>query len=567
MSWTGWLLFFGIVNVIHFISTWKLYQAAGKKAWEAVIPVYNAVVLMQIINRPRWWVFLFFIPTINLIIIPIVWVETLRSFGFRSTRDTALVLLSGGLYIATKNYGSPLDYISDRSLKPRTAFGEWFSSILFAVVAATLVHNYIMQPYIIPTGSLEKTLLVGDFLFVSKFHYGSRVPMTAVSFPMVHDTLPLVKIRSYLKKPQLPYLRLPKFQEIKRNDIVVFSWPADTVRQFFVKEAGVRKPIDKKSNYVKRCVGLPGDTLEIKDGLIYINSKRTKLPERAKVQYTHTVFAEKGVSARKLKELGYKDFLRTYKVQNITQQRFNALRPYLLGTKGESIEDFRLITSSNGLPVSVVNELRLSVTEVLEREKEMTLTLAEAKKLAAEPWVDFVVRKNQTEKIPNTQFFPNALPFDWNEDNFGPIVLPKAGVTIQLNDANYPLYKKLIREYESNDFVKKQNGYVINGEATNTYTFQQDYFWMMGDNRHKSEDSRFWGFVPADHIVGKPVFIWFSIEGFTEGIKNWRIRWNRVFTTVGLEGPPKSYFPHFIVFVVLWQIVSWYRKRKKSQAT
>ena len=368
MSWTGWLLFFGIVNVIHFVSTWKLYQAAGKKAWEAVIPVYNAVVLMQIINRPRWWVFLFFIPTINLIIIPIVWVETLRSFGFRSTRDTALVLLSGGLYIATKNYGSPLDYISDRSLKPRTAFGEWFSSILFAVVAATLVHNYIMQPYIIPTGSLEKTLLVGDFLFVSKFHYGSRVPMTAVSFPMVHDTLPLFKIRSYLKKPQLPYLRLPKFQEIKRNDIVVFSWPADTVRQFFVKEAGVRKPIDKKSNYVKRCVGLPGDTLEIKDGLIYINGKRTKLPERAKVQYTHTVFAEKGVSARKLKELGYKDFLRTYKVQNITQQRFNELRPYLLGTKGESIDDFRLITSSNGLPVSVVNELRLSVTEVLERE-------------------------------------------------------------------------------------------------------------------------------------------------------------------------------------------------------
>jgi signal peptidase I len=177
--------------------------------------------------------------------IPVVWVETLRSFGFNSSRDTALVLLTGGLYTATKNYGDTLNHIKDRSLKPRTAFGEWISSVLFAVVAATLVHTYFMQPYIIPTGSLEKTLLIGDFLFVSKFHFGSRVPTTAVSFPMVHDTIPVLKIRSYLKKPQLPFMRLPGLQKVERNEIVVFSWPADTVRQFFVKEAGVRKPIDK----------------------------------------------------------------------------------------------------------------------------------------------------------------------------------------------------------------------------------------------------------------------------------------------------------------------------------
>ena len=146
----------------------------------------------------------------------------------------------------------------------RSSFNEWIGSIIFAIVAATFVHNYFFQPYIIPTGSLEKSLLIGDFLFVSKFHYGARVPSTTISFPMVHDTLPLIKIRSYLKKPQLPYMRLPKFQKIKRNDIVVFNWPADTVRQFFVREAGVKKPTDKKSNYVKRCVGLPGDKLEIK---------------------------------------------------------------------------------------------------------------------------------------------------------------------------------------------------------------------------------------------------------------------------------------------------------------
>ena len=237
MTFTQWFLFILFVQFVHFFGTWKLYQRAGYKPWQAAIPIYNAVVLMKIINRPRWWVLMFFMPIINLIIFPVVWVETARSFGKRSTTDTFLTLISFGLYLYTINYNDQLEHIKDRSLKPRTAFGEWFSSILFAVVIATLVHTYFIQPYIIPTGSLEKTLLTGDFLFVSKYHYGARVPQTAVSFPMVHDTIPLARFRSYLKNPQLPYMRLPKLQEIKRNEVVVFSWPADTVRQFFKKEA------------------------------------------------------------------------------------------------------------------------------------------------------------------------------------------------------------------------------------------------------------------------------------------------------------------------------------------
>ena len=567
MSWSGWLLLFVVLNGVHFLSTWKLYIAAGKNAWEAAVPIYNAIVLMEIIHRPRWWVLLMLIPIINLIIIPVIWVETIRSFGFNSTKETALVLITGGLYTATKNYGSTLKHEKERSLKPKTAFGEWVSSILFAVVAATLVHTYIMQPYIIPTGSLEKTLLVGDFLFVSKFHYGSRVPMTTVSFPMVHDTLPILNIRSYLKKPQLPYLRLPGLQKIERNEIVVFSWPADTVRQFFVKEAGVRKPIDKKSNYVKRCVAIPGDTLQIIDGLVHIDGEKTQLPQRARVQYVHTLSHNEGISAKKLLDLGYKDFTRTYKIKGITQQSFNVIRPYILGTTGTSVEDFKVITSSRGLPIEIVQQLRLQVTEVLARERQLTLTLNEAKELAIQPWVDTVVRRNQAESIPNTNFFPNALPYDWNEDNFGPLVLPKKGMQVTLTRENYPIYKKLIREYEKNDFIREADRFYLNGQEVTQYTFKQDYYWMMGDNRHKSEDSRFWGFVPADHIVGKPVFIWFSIEGINDGIKNWRIRWSRLFTTVGLEGKPRSYFPHFIVIVALWQLFSWYRKRKVKKET
>ena len=260
------------------MGTWKLYKAAGYKSWQAIVPIYNAIILMKIIKRPGWWVVLLFVPTINLILFGVIWVETMRSFGKNTIKDTALVLLTLGLYIYVINYSDKLTHIADRSLRPRTGFGETLSSILWAVILATIVHNYFIQPYIIPTGSLEKSLLIGDFLFVSKFHYGARAPMTAISAPMVHDTIPGLKIRSYLKYPQYPYLRLPRLQKIRRNDIVVFSWPADTVRQFFVREKRVDKPIDKKSNYVKRCVGVPGDTLEIIDGFVHTNGIKNVLP-------------------------------------------------------------------------------------------------------------------------------------------------------------------------------------------------------------------------------------------------------------------------------------------------
>ena len=275
MTFQQWFIFFLIIQVIHFLGTWKLYVKAGRKAWEAAVPVYNAIVLMQIINRPKWWVILLFIPIINLLMFPILWVETIRSFGKNSSMDTLLVIATLGFYIYYINYMEDVKYIENRSLKPRTATGEWVSSIAFAIIAATIVHTYVMQPYTIPTSSLEKTLLIGDFLFVSKFHYGARVPMTTVAAPMVHDTLPFVKIRSYLNKPQLPYLRFPAIQKIKQNDIVVFSWPVDTVEQFFKRtNRRIRKPIDKKSNYVKRCVGIAGDSLEIRDGYVFINGKK-----------------------------------------------------------------------------------------------------------------------------------------------------------------------------------------------------------------------------------------------------------------------------------------------------
>ena len=565
MTTTEWILFFFALQGVHFLGTWKLYKAAGFQAWQAAVPIYNAFILMKIIKRPAWWVILLFIPTINLILFGVIWVETLRSFGKNSAKDTALVLLTFGLYIYTVNYSANPKHQPDRSLRPKTGFGETVSSILFAVVAATLVHNYFIQPYIIPTGSLEKSLLIGDFLFVSKFHYGARAPMTAVSVPMVHDTVPGLKIRSYLKKPQLPYLRLPGLQKIKRNEIVVFSWPADTVRQFFVREKRVDKPIDKKSNYVKRCVGIPGDTLEIIDGFVHTNGSKNQLPDRARVQYTHFAYAQKGVSSRKLLAEGFSDFNRTYKIDNITESSYQQLIPYIIGRMGNTIEDFRVITTAKGLPTDVIRKTGLRVSEILELKKEMTLTLDEATAMRKVPEIDSVVRRFSKKNVPNEAFFPNKIPFDWNEDNFGPLVIPKKGMTVNLNKENLTLYKKIIAEYEANDLETSPSEIRINGNPTDQYTFKKDYYWMMGDNRHKSEDSRFWGFVPDDHIVGKPIFIWFSIKGINDGIKNWSIRWDRVFTTVGGSGERTSYFPYFVGFLLVWQGIIFYRRRKKNK--
>ena len=562
MILSSWILFVLVIQVIHFLGTWRLYKAAGYKGWYAAVPVYNAFVLMKIIKRPYWWVLLLFIPTVNLIVFGAIWIETLRSFGKNTIKDTFLGLASFGLYIYTINYSNKPTHIPNRDLRSKTGIGETLSSMLFAIVAATIVHNYVMQPYIIPTGSLEKSLLIGDFLFVSKFHYGARVPMTAVSVPMVHDTVPFLKIRSYLKKPQLPYLRLPALHKIKRNDIVVFSWPADTVRQFFVREKRVDKPIDKKSNYVKRCLGIPGDTLEIINGFVHTNGVKNILPSRARVQYTFNAFSKKGVSSRKLLAAGFEDFNRKYKIENITENSYQKLIPHIIGRIGSTVEDFSVITKAKGLPPGLIRQLGLRVSEILETNKELTLTIEEANGLKSLEGIDSVKQRILRNKISNETFFPNKIPFNWNEDNFGPLLIPKKGMTISLTRDILPLYKKIIQEYENNTLELTPTEIKINGSVGTKYTFKKDYYWMMGDNRHRSEDSRFWGFVPEDHIVGKPVFIWFSIKGINDGIKNWSIRWNRLFTTVDGPGERYSYFPFFIGFIIIWQGFVFIRKRK-----
>ena len=564
MTFIEWFIFFLVIQVIHFGGTWKLYQRANRKAWEAAIPIYNAVILMKIINRPKWWVILLFIPVINQLMFPILWIETARSFGFNKRKDTALVLLTLGFYLFFINYATNSTYKLNRSLKPRTAFGEWVSSIAFAIIAATLVHTYVMQPYTIPTSSLEKTLLVGDYLFVSKFHYGARVPTTTIATPMLHDSIPTAIIsekntKSYLNKPLLPYLRIPGFQKIKRNDIVVFNWPVDTLVHWMDPSKGTDfKPLDKKTNYVKRCVGIAGDTLEVRDGYVYINGKQNILPDRAKLQFYNRVYSEKGLSTQKLLRYTDKEFERKFIINFTSQNQFEKVMRYATNNP-EKIKDnqFIITTSDEGIPQWIINGYRLDIKEISTKIRKANITDEIAAKLRKDSEVDSVVKVINPKGNKGNNMFPQATNLSWNTDNYGPIYIPKKGTTVPLNMNSIPFYERIIEDYENNQLEVIGEHIFVNGKKSTSYTFKQDYYWMMGDNRQNSLDARSWGYVPFDHVVGKPVLIWFSIN---EG----KIRWERLFTTVGGNGKPVSYLMYFLIALAGYIGYSFLRKNKKK---
>ncbi len=525
MSLTNWLIFILIIQVIHGLGTWKLYVKAGRQAWEAFVPVYNAIVLMKIINRPWWWTLLLFVPIVNLIMFPVVWVETARSFGKNTYLDTFLAIVTLGFYNYYLNYAADVSYIENRDLQPKSASGDWVSSILFAVVAATIVHTYFIQPFTIPSSSLEKSLLVGDFLFVSKFHYGARIPMSTVATPMVHDTIPVLKKKSYLfddrfdkkntswkNKLQLPYLRLPGFEDIERNDIVVFNQPADTLlnMNIFTPDRNYYKPIDKKTNLVKRCVGVPGDSLEIIDGYVYINGQKNELPDRAKLQFAYNIELKGNFTAQQIFEA-----LERYDITD---------SPYQVG------------------PSTIV----VQATEA---------SIAKAKN---NPYFSKISRRAAPKGGDSNALFPRAPEYAWSYDNFGPIYIPEEGKTVELNLEVLPLYKRVITEYEGNSLQVNGNQILINGAPATSYTFKQNYYWMMGDNRDNSVDARAWGYVPFDHVVGKPVFIWMSWDGLRNP------RWERWFTTVGGSGKPVSYLIPFIVVLIAGFGFNKWRKKKKA---
>lgn len=534
MNTTEWIILILLIQFIHGLGTFKLYEKAGRKSWEAFIPIYNSIIWMKIIHKPTWWTFLLFLPVINLIMFPATWVSSLAAFkkpGMKDeAKETLLTIFTLGFYLYTFNFNPQTEYIAEPKKNTKETA---FSSILFAIVVATFVHTYFIQPFTIPSSSLEKSLLIGDFLFVSKVNYGPRVPMTTVAAPMVHDTLPFIKTKSYLysdndttswkNKLQLPYMRIPGFEKIKNNDIVVFNWPRDTLFHMYLPaDRRYDKPIDKKTNYVKRCVAIPGDKMQIIDGFVYINDKKLELPERAKPQYSYLLTLDTTVN---IDLDGILDELQV-------TDRYNYV------SKNRDTVGIASLTFENAEKLKSVTGIK-SITRVIKKGREHGI-------------------------------FPDQLhdgadetKYAWSGDNYGPITIPQAGKTVSLTIDNLPLYKILIREYEHNKLEVKGNDIYINGKKATSYTFQQNYYWMMGDNRHNSLDARYFGFTPENHIVGKPVFIWMSWDSNGKGILN-KIRWERLFTTVSGEGQPKSYFKYFLVFLALYFVGEYFWKKNKK---
>lgn len=393
---------------------------------------------------------------------------------------------------------------------------SWIDAIVFALVAVYFIFLYLFQNYQIPSSSLEKSLLVGDFLFVSKVAYGPRVPNTPLSFPLVQHTFPWGG-KSYFEKPQWDYKRLKGLGKVERGDIVVFNFPAgDTVAvkqqnpdyytlcYYYGREVVnqrsdifgdiIWRPVDRRENYVKRCVGVPGDTLSIVNNQIYINGK--ELPDNEGVQYNYYVQTTGAV---------------------ITSKTFDKL--------GISKEDRILLNPSTNVGQQEFQAMGLDVSRPVYH---LPLTRQMKADLMAMSIIDTIIIEPDWR---GGDVYPlGAKP--WTRDNYGPIYMPKKGETLAINADNYAIYERVIRNYEHNSIEMKDSVVYINGAPANEYTFKMDYYFMMGDNRHKSADSRYWGFVPEDHIVGQPVVVWLSLnkdKGWFDG----KIRWNRFFKYAG----------------------------------
>lgn len=455
--------------LIYAIALWRLFERAGEKGWKALIPIYNFVVWLKILGRPKWWVLLLFVPGIDILIGLGIVVDTAKCYGKNKFYQQALAILVPFfyfLYISFKSETKYLGHVTDLPKGNRSSSREWADAILFAVAAATLIRWLLLEAFVIPTPSMEKSLLVGDYLFVSKVNYGARTPKTPLQIPLTHQTIWGTKIPSYSTLIQLPQYRLPGLSHVKNNDVVVFNWPADN-----------EYPVDLKTNYIKRCMGVAGDTLEVKNLQVYINGKPAANPPQMQFRYFLTTDDILG-----------KGFFRKH---NITE-----FQP-----------------ENNGYLVYITEEI--------------------AEKLRGLNGIKSVSRIIRPKEDAEPRIFPNSSRFPWNEDFFGPLWIPKKGATIKMTPDNIILYGSTIQNYEGWDEVQvTDDKLVIDGKPVTEYTFQQNYYFMMGDNRHNSLDSRYWGFVPEDHIVGKALFIWLSVDQDPGASLAHKVRWNRIFNLI-----------------------------------
>ncbi len=528
------LIFVIVLYILLGLSMMKLFEKAGIPGWKALVPGVAAIEWCKIVGRKPQYALWFLFPVVNFFIYAGLTIDMIRSFGRHGFWASVLAVVYAPISFFlvgrddSAKYEGPIlekereyhrlhhealekkDVLGLKKLEgqypqfKKSATREWTEAIVFAVFAAAFIRMFLIEAYVIPSSSMEGSLKVGDYLFVSKAHYGIRTPMTVIQFPLMHNVMPVVGSESYLEEPSLPYYRLPAIEKIDRNEPVVFNWPAGDsvyitpgrswdIGQWNRKKIGedykgknipfVTRPVDKKDHYIKRCLAIAGDSLEIREGQVFVNGQAAQNPTHR--QFSYQVKPGKSpLNVQKISDLGVN-------IYDLDDPR------YPRGTMAK-----------NGY-------FNLDDTQVAKIRS----------------WgFEVVLLKNGSG--PGSMF-PNdpARYGNWTVDNFGPIWIPKKGATAALTPESLPFYWRIIKVYEKNKLEVRNGKIFINDQEATSYTFKQDYYWMQGDNRHNSEDSRFWGYVPEDHIVGKPLFIWFSTKN---GNMREGINWDRIFKSASM---------------------------------
>ncbi|MBX2945012.1 MAG: signal peptidase I [Cyclobacteriaceae bacterium] len=444
--------------------------------------------MKDVVGKPTWWFIYLVIPVVNFFAYYVLIFEVLRCYGRNSLWSQILIIFTGFFYLIYLGLSPSAKYLGKFDQLPpeekKSVLTEWTEAITFAVIAATLIRWLIMEAYTIPTPSMENSLLVGDFLFVSKFHYGTRTPKTPLQLPLTHQKIWFTELPSYVDWIQLPQYRLPGISEVKSGDVVVFNIPPKRLNE------NKDYPVDLKTNYIKRCVAAAGETLQIVDSKILVNGKEFK--DHPLVQWSYKVKATGIINERNLDKLGI------------------------------GAEDYQVLGRPDDSTVEYI----------------MWLNPTTAEEMKGLSYIKSVIREENESTIgifPFSEYYGYGAGFEnklkWSLDNFGPLWIPKRGETISINDSTLALYGYIITAYDHQSDAKIENKkLLINGQAVTSYTFNQNYYFMMGDNRHNSLDSRYWGFVPEDHIVGKGFFIWLSIDPNQKFLN--KIRWKRFFKMI-----------------------------------
>lgn len=595
---------FLIVTLVSFVGIAKVFKVCKIQVWKAFIPVYNFYQLSLLIKKPWWWSLIMIVPGVNLIMWGVYGFNTARAINKTSTFHLLLASLLPPFFFISLIGEKKIEFVGLEKYQPEPSkfIREWVDPIVFATIAASIIRTFFIEAFTIPTSSLEKTLLVGDFLFVNKLAYGPRIPQTVIAFPFSHHTLiGTDRIPAYVDWVKLPYMRIPVGGKVERNEIVVFNYPdGDTVIQnmqdisyyqavriiaMLMKNEDERagksvadmnyyhrmaweyvhqpnninplnekpfgkilaRPVDKREHYVKRCVAIAGDTLEIKDGIIFINGKEQPTPEHAQFKYYVTT---KGALFGERMEMNGRIVLSNFK---------------LLDELDIYVGEGDLVQTKYDTCIYLLTMPRQTVEKVKQLEGVLK-----------------VERKIDTKGQRDVTIFPHHEKFPWNNDNFGPLVIPHKGMTIKMDSNNYILYRTILTTYD--DFgkihqVEMKDGKVYyDGQPIDTYTFKQDYYWMMGDNRHNSADSRSWGFVPFDHIVGEPFFIWMSVKyadnnpvsgksiigSLFKNSHEGKFRWERFLCYVGHNGLVSLKIPVLSLIFGIWAYGKWKKRKNKK---